>query len=132
MGSASSLDGLSTDNESPTNNNETPVEGSQCFPGISLQKNSCRKALPNGPLPTESEPNLSWCHSCWNAEDGVDEDTMCTFKGTRLLDSDGYRVRGFQTRYKHNGLAPELAFHDDWRPSSPNFNHIKALTVSAS
>jgi hypothetical protein len=103
------------------------------IPSTFLQETSCREALPSGPFPSVQEPDISWCHSCWHASaDKAGVDAECTFKGTRFLHSDQHGAWSFKTSYEHLGPAPELTFHDDWKPSKPHDNHKKVLKVSAS
>jgi hypothetical protein len=101
--------------------------------GTPLQETSCREALPLGPFPSTQQPNITWSHACWRASPGkASVDAECTFKGTRFLHSDQHGAWSFKTSYEHTGPAPELTFHDDWKPSKPNDNHKKVLKVGTS
>jgi hypothetical protein len=128
-----STDGLLTEDGSPAHETRGQAVMSTTRVEKVLQTTSCRKALQYGPFPTDQEPRLSWCHACWDAsERNANEDTMCTFKGTRFLETNGSVVWDIYTSHMHTGPAPELAFHGDWKPSEPDYNHKKILKVGAS
>jgi hypothetical protein len=55
---------------------------------------------------------------------------MCTFKGTRFLDTNGHGdVMHIYSCYKYTTPAPEVEFHSNWKPVEPGYNHIKILKV---